>query len=212
MRYPIAKFGLLVFLIPLLMSCNIEPEDKWPVITDWSADCDLNVHVTAITPFGFEWNIPKERVDVKVKVRTYNANQGFKVTVILERLRREFTYGGEEGDEDYPFDMFQTPVDNPIDDPHGDPTEVIVFDNLAGTYVPNSGKPPQGVTELSFFFYPNWTPYFVRDWYVPADPVAGTADFFVFSYVYRWKVIVEDSGGRSDWFTFTKESTLVIDI
>jgi hypothetical protein len=215
-RYQTLFIGLLILLTSFLLSCSndpLQPEDKYPVVTDYNWVANLNVKVTT-TPAGWLLTIPDRMVKMTVRVRTYNANQQFTAHVVLERVTRYFevidmlTGLAYEGAEDYPFDNFGTPVDEPIDDPHGDPTETIDWDGLVGAYVKDSGAPPQGIVEIKWFFLPKWLPLFTSDWYF-IDPTGRYAKGTE-RYEYLFKVIMEDMGGRTDTFSFPIGSTLLI--
>ena len=215
MRYQTLFIGLLILLTSFLFSCSndpLQPEDRYPVVTNWAViptNLDINVDTT---PLGYLLTIPDRSLKVTVNIRTYNANQQFTAHVILERMTRDFeiidmvTGAVEEGAEDYPFDKFGTPTDEPINDPHGDPTEQIDWDGLIGTYVANSGTPPQGVVEIKFFFIPKYLPMWSSDWYV----TSGTLVKVTSHYEYNFKVIMEDMGGRTDSFDIPIGSTLII--
>lgn len=215
MRYPIMRLSLLLLLVPLLMSCSIEPQDKWPVITDWTVTPgNLNVELVGPPDYALPHIIvPEPQLKLEVTVRTYNANQTFTARVMIERIRREFWLIDPltgallaDGEEDYPFDYFTTPVDEPVDFPHGDPTEPIVWDGLKGEYVSGSGEPPWGETKISFFVRPNWFPIWKQDWldYDPHYQLNKETN----RYMYLFKVIMEDSGGRTDTFSFELHSII----
>lgn len=220
MKYQTLFIGLLILMIPFLMGCNdlVQPDDKYPVITNWNIN-PTSLYVTVVGPpdYVLPHIIPvpnPPRVDVTVDIRTYNANQQFTAKVVIERLTRELVYedpasptGTTWFEEDYPFDQFGMPVDNPIDDPHGDPTETFIWDGLIGTYVANSGAPPQGVVEIKFFFEPSYFPVFLSDWIFTHPDYPGLT-VQVNRYKYNFKVILEDAGGRSDTFKFRLDSII----
>lgn len=207
----IKQILLLIVIMPILVSCNIQPEDKWPVITDWKCTGDLDVVFFTSDSIGIpQVSIANPRISVEVKVRTYNVNQDFTAKIVLERLRWEFfEIHPETGDilsfeEDYPFDSMAMTFDNPIDDPHGDPTEIIEIKGIKGTYVANSGQPPWGETRLSFFFEPVWRPTLPIDW-VGID-TKTQLQYTTLRYVFLFKVIIQDAGGRTDSFKFQMTS------
>ena len=45
MRHQFVLVGLLLLLIPYLLGCEVKPEDKWPVVTTFEIQADLDVHV-----------------------------------------------------------------------------------------------------------------------------------------------------------------------
>jgi hypothetical protein len=192
------------------IGCQFEPEDKWPVIVTWDVSANLNIKCSrkggVIT-----LKVPDSKVDVFVDVRTFNANQQFTVKTLLQRVRKEYTvyYPGVYVSKfvDLPPDELTTPTDDPLDDPFTDPTEPFVWDGLVGTYQAGSGHPPQGVTQLKYFFYPAWLPLYATAWYWTEDRYPALAN----RYVYLFEVIIEDAGGRTDTFDFTLSSTLIFE-
>jgi hypothetical protein len=179
MKYPIARYGLLILLIPFLISCQMKPEDKWPVITSHTVTADFTITAKNVSGI-FQFTVKDRSADLKFQIRTYNANQGWKTKVILEGVDRYI--GGSV-------------VSLPI-------TELSALDGLTGTYVTNSGHPPQGVVELSLTFEPNYFPLTLDEWF------NGTT--LTNQYIYHYRLIVEDMGGRTDTITFNIVSTLSI--
>jgi len=78
---------------------------------------------------------------------------------------------------------------------------------MKGTYVQGSGKPPWGVTTLEYFFYVDWLPTLVSDWYISTAKTI----FQTTRYIYNYRVIIKDAGGRTDSFNFTVNSLLLLE-
>ena len=222
------RFNSIIWLLILastlipLFSCahlkeqlGLEPseEEKWPVITDTRVITgDLNMKWKTInTPPGWQINPMSPEVTLEVDLMTCDIGQEFTAKVILQRIRREYnlfippnTLVGD-GTDDYPFDLFNTHTDNPVDDPRGDPTEEWVIDGIFGTYFAGSGHPPQGKVTLSFKFEPDWLPILATDWWWLSDE-----GYYKLTnrYVYLFEVIIQDKGGRTDVYDFTMSSQI----
>jgi len=127
--------------------------------------------------------------DMKVDVRTYNANQAFKATIILDSIWREGIYlptGDVIGGYLLPDDF----------------TKPDIIDRMQGSYVADSGNPPQGISELSFSFLPRFFPDSMVAWF-------DGSNLFL-HYILNFKVVIEDAGGRTDTFDLRLDSNLII--
>jgi hypothetical protein len=193
-KYTFLKIGLLLILTTLLvglLGCNIQAEDQWPVITTWGADAnyavsakiDANTGIPIIT-WPASWF-----TNMTVDVRTYNANQAFKATIILTSIESE---GVTLATGDITGSTLLV----------GDFTEPFVIDRMQGSYVADSGNPPQGITELKFGFVPRFIPDSIGAWY------DGT--HLTLRYILSFKIIIEDAGGRTDTINLAVDSNLKI--
>jgi len=192
-RYTILIVGLLLLLVPLLVGCELKPEDQWPVIAGWQVtanlDCaaklDKKTNIVTLT-------LPASTaINLKIDVRTYNANQAFKVTVINQSLRRDFMTG--EPPEYFPFYWTQ-----------GDPTVPSTLDWIHAGYVTGSGRPPQGLAEITLGYSPAF-PTSLSDWWLGGTTVVNR-------YSWSFLVIVEDAGGRTDTFEFSEASNMKLTV
>lgn len=188
MNYKFMKLAFLLILIPFLMGCNIKPEDKWPVIVSDNVDANFTVVMTIPEDFPVPFfTIGKDTVDMTIGIRTFNANQGWNVKIILEDV---IVYATDWADLTLPIDS----VGNL------GVTETLRLERIVGDYI--SGNPPQGITEIRFYFTPSWLPLTYNDW------IQGTVK--VDRYEYFYVLIIEDMGGLTDSFEFIIVSTLVI--
>ncbi|MCX6646499.1 MAG: hypothetical protein NTY09_09100 [bacterium] len=189
MKYQIAIFALLIILIPLLTGCELKPEDHWPVLTAETVSADFTINVTLIEELGIiQFQVANDHADLDLDIRSYNANQGWDVKVILQSIDKYSTnwaiptsptsYG-----ESLPMDPSTTR-----------------FENIIGEYI--DGKPPQGTSRIKFSVYPGWFPTTFEDW------VQGST--ITDSYVYNYMVIIEDMDGRTDSWEFSISSTLAM--
>ena len=185
-KYKIAGFVLILIIVPLLMGCELTPEDKWPVLVDEIVDADFTVSVTEIEDLGLlQFKVVKERVDLTLDIRTFNANQGFKVEIILQDIQQNFTdYTNPTAPVSYSALMGFI--------------ETFKRVSVTGEYI--DGSPPQGVTELTLYFTPSWFPVTFTDW------INGA--IITDSYIYYFLVIIEDMDGRTDSFEFQLTSRL----
>lgn len=139
MKYTIARFAFVLILIPFLLGCELKPEDKWPVIAGEAVDANFTITVTIIEDMGImQFSVVKDHIDMTLDIRSYNANQGYDVKVILTDIVK--CPGGSLG-----------------------MTETARFEDLIGTYI--DGKPPQGVSRIGFSVYPGWFPLSLTDWF-----------------------------------------------
>lgn len=187
-NYKFLKLAFLLILIPFLMGCNIKPEDQWPVIVNENIDANFTVIMTIpeALPIPF-LTIAKDTVDMTIDIRSYNANQGWDVKVVLEDI---IVYATDWGDLTLPIDSIgKLGI-----------TETYRIENVIGNYI--SGNPPQGITEIKLYFTPSWLPLSFNDW------IQGTIK--VDRYEYYYILIIEDMGGLTDSWEFVIVSTLVI--
>lgn len=152
-RYTIARFAFVLILIPLLLGCELKPEDKWPVIAGEAVNADFTIKLTMSEDLGImQFSVAKDHVDVTLDIRSYNANQGYDVKVILTDIVK--CPGGSLG-----------------------MTGTARFEDLIGTYI--DGKPPQGVSRIGFTFYPPWFPLSLADWFDGVNITNGYTYFFI---------------------------------
>lgn len=188
MNYKFMKLAFLLILIPFLMGCNIKPDDKWPVIVSDTIDANFTVIMTIPEDFPIPFfTISKDTVDMTIGIRTYNANQGWDVKIILENIIKHST----------DWENLATPIDYVS---NLGLSETLRLDNITGEYI--SGNPPQGITEIRFYFTPGWLPLTYNDW------IQGTT--MVDRYEYFYVLIIEDMGGLTDSWEFIIVSTLII--
>lgn len=188
MNYKLMKLAFLLILIPFLMGCNIKPEDKWPYIEYEVVDADFTVIMTIPEDFPVPFlSISKDYVDMTIGIRSYNANQGFDIKVILEDV---IVYATDWADLAAPVDLIT----------HLGLTETFNIENVVGEYI--DGNPPQGTSEIKFYFTPEWLPQSYNDW------IQGTVK--VDRYEYFYVFIVEDMGGLTDSWDFIIVSILII--
>jgi len=200
-KYQLIRFALVLLLIPLVMGCQITPEDKWPLITCWEVTADFDVTLTIEQTLGIpQLKIPDRTIALTIDVQSFNANQGFDITIFLERVDKQYTEfaGSLPGGSD----TESLPI-----------TEIFHESPVFGTYL--SGRSPQGVTELKLTLYPCFFPLSVSDWIdYNTDPDTGAylgLNSISDRFIYLFRVVVKDQGGRSDSFTFDVYSNLKIE-
>jgi hypothetical protein len=191
-KHKILYITLLLLVLPSAWSCNVQPPDKWPTIVGTDVTADLDVHYTIDALGIVTVNVPDPTITIKVDVRTYNMNQGFKITTIMQNASNEFVVIAPEG----------------IYSGAGSSTDfnqTWVGENMSGTYVQDSGEPPQGTTEITYTIMPDRLPTLYQDWFatVNGSPMQVTR------YVFHFIVLIQDAGGRSDTFDFELQSKLV---
>ncbi len=202
MKYQLIGFALVILLIPLVMGCQITPEDKWPLITHWETTANFDVTLKLGEALGIpQLTIPDRTIGLTIDVQSFNANQGFDVTIFLERIDRGYTVYNQAM---MPGDSFQQSL--PI-------TEIFHEGPVFGTYL--SGNSPQGVTELVMTVYPDYFPLSISDWIdYETNPDTGALEGInsvTDRFIYLFRVVVKDQGGRSDSFTFDVYSNLKIE-
>jgi hypothetical protein len=203
-KYSITRYALILLLVPLFIlnvGCEITPEDQWPVITSWDVSANYDVTLTIVKPYGIpQLTVPDRNIKITVDVRTYNASQAWDARIFLESVDQVYT----QYENNLPGSQYQTTL--PV-------TENYRIEGVAGDYVANSGKPPQGVVELVLNWAPQFFPLSVNDWLIySTDQTTGglVVDKISDRYVYRFRVILFDQGGRSDSFTFDVYSILKV--
>jgi len=202
-KYKTARYALFLsvfILIPWLIGCEsvIEPQDKWPVITDWELEYayDVTLKLDKKTYFPKELILPDDyNTYLTMNVRTYHTGQAFTYKLILERVIGDIT------ELDLVNGAFYTSVEGLLI------TETARIDHVLGTYVAGSGHPPQGVTELSVFWEPGWFPTSLPYWYetTPNGIILHNR------YVWNYTGVLEDADGRSDTFSFNLIANLKVD-
>ncbi len=191
MRYHVALLALIVLIVPMLVGCEITPQDKWPTITNWATTEDkkvvLTIDLTTLIP---TLNLPPSGVDVIADVRTYHTNQYFTCIILTESWSRNKTVfvGG-------------IPAGSVTNSWLGGPQ--FRKERVQGTYVCDSGKPPQGTTRLALgMCYP--VPAGIQDWIgYHIEGGRPVLDYLGERYTYNLRYLLEDAEGRSDTFTFS---------
>jgi hypothetical protein len=198
-RLKFALVGLLIPLIALLSSCNVGPPDKWPDIITWNLaynyDTTLSFNDAGLPTFSQI----DPTADVNIQVRTFNVNQDFRISLSLDRAE-EFVQV---------FDGNLIPI--------GSTTRVYqlnerhIVNPAIGTYVPGSGHPPQGITELGLFFEPELVGK--ERLLVIQDPFTGSVQSIelTMKLTMYYTIIVEDLDGRTDSFEANFVSDTIID-
>ncbi len=187
-KYKYVKLAFLLILIPYLMGCNIKPQDQWPVIAYEEIDANFTVVMTIPEDFPIPFfSIAKDSVDMTIGIRSYNANQGWDVKVVLEDI---IVHTTDWADLSAPIDGIS----------NLGTSETYRIENVIGEY--KGGNPPQGISEIKLYFTPCWLPLSFNDWF------QGTVK--VDRYEYYYVLIIEDMGGLTDSWEFVIVSTLVI--
>lgn len=189
MKYQIAIFALLIILLPLVTGCELKPEDQWPVIAGQTLSANFTINVSQSAELGIiQFKVARDFFDLSLDIRSFNANQGFDVKLILQSIDWYFT---DYSNPNLPMSYGATLPMEP---------GTTRFENLFGEYI--GGTPPQGTTRIKFTVFPGWFPTTFADW------VSGTA--IIDKYVYNYIVIIEDMDGRTDSWEFFITSTLAL--
>lgn len=197
-RFRFAILGLIILLIPFVVGCEVGPEDKWPVVVGWTIESNLDVAAEQSEDFGIiSLKLGSDTVKTTIQVRTYNVNQDFKFTFLLERLSSSTTeYAGG------------FPTDTIIADKTF--SEFYTIEHQKGTF--KSGKQPQGIVEFALSFKPQFNFESIGNWLNTVDdPELGTIFYVTDYYDFRYRVIVEDADGRTASFYFDVTSKLLVE-
>lgn len=195
-----AGLALVLILIPFLASCEFRPEDKWPNITTHEVTANFDVTLEILEAIGApRLTIPDRNVDLSIDIVTYHMNQEWTVKVFLYNVNQVVTF--------YESNLPSGTVHNslPISETHR-------LDQVNGSVI-GGGHPPQGTTRLSLAYTPDFFPTALSDWimYTITDEGKLQIEYIVDRYIYYYRVIVEDSEGRSDTFHYSIISELIIE-
>jgi hypothetical protein len=181
-----------------VLGCQIEPEDKWPVVVGYETPAGITVTLKTVEVIGAVIEVPDFTFEVTSQVRTYNANQDFTITLFLTDVAEIYTpyVGG--------LPMASQAVSHPSD-------LQCTSDHVHGTYL--SGTAPQGIVELVTSPEAIPVPGSVADWvhYYKNEENKVVLLSITQQYAYHFRYIVEDAEGRSDSFTFTWTVDIKID-
>jgi hypothetical protein len=195
-------FIILTLLFPLfLFGCDdnfIEPDDKWPVITDWEVTSNLTVKLEILKGYGIpRLEVANRTIGFTLDIRSYSVSREWTVYAFLESVTKEYSL--------YTDNLPGAQVDEvlPI-------TEAFVWDHITGEYL--GGTPPGGTIQLTLTMDPEWFPLSVPDWIdYDVDPELGLVIHSITDrYKYNFRIVVEDLDGRSDTTSFSVISPIEI--
>ncbi len=190
-RYKIAYMVLLLVIVPLLGSCEVTPQDKWPVIVTYATPegviCTLKIEETLGIPY-IEYTLPE--LIVETDVRTYHSTQDFTVRIWQTDITRTMTM--YEGGLPVGTVCLVMPTDIRYEEDH-----------IKGEYI--SGDPPQGIVRLKLGLSDFPVPGSVTDWidYEQLETGGLALESITYQYVYHYRYMLEDAEGRTDTFEFS---------